>query len=87
MRLSTKQINELITGVQLALELKPTRLGQRHFISVAAYDNSELRPDKIINDEKKNNLLFWIRDYEVPIEYIENDWEIPNEVYDASFYI
>ena len=40
MKLSVEQINELITGCKLAVELKPTEPGLRHFMTVWGYEIS-----------------------------------------------
>ena len=52
MKLSIKQINDLITGCTLAAELKPTDSRLRHFITVFGY---ELSTEDII--EKSQKLL------------------------------
>ena len=82
MELSRKQINELITGVQLSTEIPSSSPELRHFVSVRGYIETERGielPDKIISENKIETTVFWIRDYEVSKEYIENDWEIPDE--------
>ena len=89
MELSMKQINDLITGVHLSAEIAASSPGLRHFVTVAGYaekDGRKKQLDKYISAEKRETTVFLIRDYEVPKEYIENDWEIPdrdikNEVY------
>ena len=40
MKLSIEQINELITGCKLAVELKPTEPELRHFMTVWGYEIS-----------------------------------------------
>lgn len=82
MELSRKQINELITGVQLSTEIPSSSFELRHFVSVRGYIETERGielPDKNISENKIETTVFWIRDYEVSKEYIENDWEIPDE--------
>ena len=82
MELSRKQINELITGVQLSTEIPSSSPELRHFVSVRGYIETERGielPDKNISENKIETTVFWIRDYEVSKEYIENDWEIPDE--------
>ncbi len=81
MELSRKQINELITGIQLSAEISSSSSELRHFISVKGYIETDCGIellDKNINEDKIETAVFWIRDYEVPNEYIENDWEIPD---------
>lgn len=82
MELSRKQINELITGVQLSAEIPSSLPELRHFVSVRGYIETECGIellDKTISEDKIETTNFWIRDYEVPNEYIENDWEIPDD--------
>ena len=82
MDFSRKQINELITGVQLSTEISPSSSELRHFVSVRGYVETKRGfelPDRIINENKIGTTVFWIRDYEVPKDYIENDWEIPDD--------
>ena len=81
MDFSRKQINELISGVQLSAEIPSSSPELRHFVSVRGYVNTEFGIkilDKIINEDKIETAAFWISDYEVPSEYIENNWEIPD---------
>jgi len=82
MELSRKQINELITGVQLSAEIPSSLPELRHFVSVRGYIETKCGIellDKTISEDKIETTNFWIRDYEVPNEYIENDWEIPDD--------
>ena len=82
MELSRKQINELITGVQLSAEIPSSLPELRHFVSVRGYIETECGIellDKTISEDKIETTNFWIRDYEVPNEYIENDWVIPDD--------
>ena len=82
MELSIKQINELITGVQLSAEISSSSSDLRHFVSVRGYVETQRGIellDKIINEDKLKTTVFWIRDYEIPTDYIENDWEIPDD--------
>ena len=82
MELSRKQINELITGVQLSAEIISSSSELRHFVSVRGYIETDCGIkllDKIISEDKIETTVFWISNYEVPKEYIENDWEIPDD--------
>ena len=82
MELSRKQINELITGVQLSAEISSSSYELRHFVSVRGYvetDRGMKMLDKNISEDKIETTMFFIRDYEVPKEYIENDLEIPDD--------
>lgn len=82
MELSIKQINELITGIILSAEISSSSPKFRHFVSVGGYievGRGKKTLDRFINDEKIRTTFFWIRDYEVPKIYIENDLEIPDD--------
>ena len=68
MEFTIKQINELITGVELAVELPSHDNAFRRFITVLG-----IVKDKIINEEKRNTTAFFVRDYEVKSTVIEND--------------
>lgn len=83
MELSRKQINELITGVLLSAEISSSSPELRHFVSVRGYIETERGKDVLdnyINESKLETTVFFIMDYEVPKEYIENDWEIPDNM-------
>lgn len=83
MELSRKQINELITGVLLSAEISSSSPELRHFVSVRGYIETEWGKDVLdnyINESKLETTVFFIMDYEVPKEYIENDWEIPDNM-------
>lgn len=90
MEFSRKQINELITGVLLSAEISPSSSELRHFVSVRGYIETERGKrllDKFIGEDKQETIVFFIRDYEVPKEYIENDWEIPDNKILNNIYI
>ena len=83
MELSRKQINELITGVLLSAEISSSSPELRHFVSVRGYIETERGKDVLdnyINESKLETTVFFIMDYEVPKGYIENDWEIPDNM-------
>lgn len=80
------QINELITGVQLSAELCSSSPELRHFISFCAYTEKG-RIDRILNSDKVNTALFWVRDYEVPAYYIENDFDDADSEFVNSFFM
>ncbi|WP_024857184.1 hypothetical protein [Ruminococcus albus] len=89
MELSRKQINDLITGVLLSAEISSSSRDLRHFVSVRGYVETERGKemlDRFINENKIETTVFLIMDYEVPKEYIENDWEIPdNKIINGIF--
>ena len=83
MELSRKQINELITGVLLSAEIPSSSPELRHFVSVRGYIETERGKDVLdnyINESKLETTVFFIMDYEVSKEYLENDWEIPDNM-------
>ena len=68
MKFTTKQINELITGIQLAAELPAADTDYRRFITIIGGTK-----DKTINSGKLNTTVFCVRDYEVKRIVIEDD--------------
>lgn len=84
MKLSVKQINNLITGCTLAAELKPTDSRLRHFITVFGYELSAeghyRQISRTISEQKVQSTYFQIRDYEIPVEYYHNGLEISDSI-------
>ncbi|HOV28355.1 MAG TPA: hypothetical protein PK566_18620 [Pseudobacteroides sp.] len=86
--LSTKQINNLITGNSLALEIPASSDDLRCFVVIGAYKKDQTgksaRASKFLNTEDKSNLLFWLRKYEVKKQDIERyiaDSDLVNSVH------
>lgn len=84
MKLSIEQINHLITGSKLAVELRPTEPQLRHFVTVFGYEKSadgHFRGlSRIICSKKMETTYFQIRDYEIPEEYYENGLEVSDSI-------
>lgn len=79
MHLSILQINSLIAGNRLAAELPASAPTLRRFVDVSAYLYDERgvrrRLSKTISQDKRETVLFQVRDYEIGAAYIENGWD------------
>ena len=88
MKLSIKQIDDLITACTLAAELKPTDSRLRHFITVFGYELSTeghyREITKTISEQKVQSTYFQIRDYEIPVEYYDNGLEISDSILESD---
>lgn len=91
MKLSLHQINNLITGIQLAAELPASTLKNRHFISVIGYnfdeDGRARKPNNILHSSKEKSLFFVIWEYEISSEYIENGWDVTEDEFERYNHI
>ncbi|SHF42271.1 hypothetical protein SAMN05444392_12420 [Seinonella peptonophila] len=78
------QINKLLTGNALSIEIKSTSKKRRAFIKIKAYvPNGKM--SKFLNADK-SNVRFLFRKYEIETKYIENDLDVSEEeLYDAIF--
>jgi len=77
--LDTKQINSLLIGTGLACEISASSDKNRAFVKVQAIEG-----EKYLNKQDKNAAKFYIRKYEVPVEFIENDWDVTDdELFDS----
>ena len=90
MKLDTRQINNLYTGVKLATELKATNNNLRKFLTVQGYSydvNEEIIEfNKILNKNILNDIYFELRCYEISVDYYINHWDVMednliNEIY------
>ena len=90
-KLDTWQINNLIAGNTLAMEVSSTTEERRAFIVISAYILSErlhaLKVSKVLNSKDKENIIFCLRRYEVEKELIENDWWITDDELTNSVFI
>ncbi|WP_346755251.1 hypothetical protein [Splendidivirga corallicola] len=83
-RLSVKQVNNLITGTSLSIELPSSSENLRAFLTIYSYMRSSdggiagSRVSKVLNSNKEG-LRFSFRKYEIDKSYIENDWDIAPE--------
>ena len=93
MNFSTHQINNLITGIKLSAEIQSSSPELRRFVTIAGYyKNTDdtlggKKPDNILHSSKSEYMCFGIRDYEIPSDYIENDWDISEDELINSFHI
>ncbi len=90
MKLDTRQINNLYTGVKLATELRATNDNLRKFLTVQGYSydvNGEIIEfNKILNKNILNDIYFELRCYEISVDYYINHWDVTednliNEIY------
>lgn len=61
MGLNIKQINDLCTGVKLAIELKSSELNLRKFLTIQSYIYNDkgyaIKPDKYLKTNKINEIF------------------------------
>jgi hypothetical protein len=78
--LSTRQINNLITGNLMVVEVPAVRENHKAFIAVNAYYPKNSTNEKVeeisrsLNDIKKAGLLFWIMKCEIEEQYL-GSWD------------
>ncbi|QAA31085.1 hypothetical protein [Clostridium manihotivorum] len=76
--LSIKQRNNLKVGNSLGTEIHASADELRCFIVIGAYkileNHGAIAVSKILNSNE--NILYFIRKYEVNKEYIENNWDV-----------
>ncbi|NQX71661.1 hypothetical protein HQN90_36845 [Paenibacillus alba] len=80
--LDVKQISSLLVGTGLACEISASSDNNRAFVKVQVIENQ-----KYLNSQDKNVAHFFLRKYEVPADYIENDWDVTDEVLIGSVHI
>lgn len=74
-----RQINNLLTGIGLACELEATSEMNRAFVKVQV-----INKQKFLNKVEPNSARFYLRKYEVPSEYLDNDWDVTDdELFDS----
>jgi hypothetical protein len=88
-RLNIQQLNNLYTGNSLAVEIPATSEQRRAFVVIGAYRKTGKpgggRVSKFLN-APHDDMRFWFRKYEIPSDYIENDWDVTDEeLYEATF--
>lgn len=83
LKLDTRQINNLYTGVKLATELESTNYNLRKFLTVQGYSydiNGEIiELNKILNKNILNHIYFELRCYEISIDYYINHWDVTED--------
>lgn len=74
-KLGIKQINNLLTGNSLAVEIPALSYEFRSFIVVGAYELDQRQIpthlSKALNKKETNDVRFWLRKYEVKKEDVE----------------
>lgn len=90
MKLDTKQINNLCTGVKLATELKATNSNLRKFLTVQGYsydtDGEIIELNKVLNKSILNDIYFELRCYEISIDYYINHWDVTEDDLSSQIY-
>jgi hypothetical protein len=90
-KLNLKQINNLITGNRLSVEIKSTTINTRLFLVVGSYVRNErgvaVRMSKILNDKNKDNAVYYFRRYEINKDYIDNNLDVSEDELINSVYI
>jgi hypothetical protein len=79
---SIQQWNSLIRGTGLAAELPPSSSENYAFIVVHV-----VNPTPYINTAKERDLKFWIRKYEVPTIYVDEDLDVSDDELINSIHI
>lgn len=91
MKLTQQQINNLITGRQLAAETAASSPELRRFVTIDGYEYDERGHAKALSNTlaygKTESALFQIWVYEIKKEYIENDWDVTQDDLDSYVYI
>ncbi|WP_336774758.1 hypothetical protein [Paenibacillus sp. MMO-58] len=80
--LDTKQINSLLIGIGLACEIIALSDKNRAFVIVQAIEG-----EKYLNRQDIDTAKFYLRKYEVPVEFIENDWDVTDDEIIGSVHI
>ncbi|NQX65933.1 hypothetical protein HQN90_07310 [Paenibacillus alba] len=70
----TRQINNLLTGNGLACEVEAGSELNRAFVKVQV-----INKQKYLNKIEPNSARFYLRKYEVPSKYIDNDWDVSDD--------
>lgn len=81
--LTREQINNLITGREMAAELSASGEGLRRFIQVRGLEpgeNGRFRSaSKFVKRSKYETVYFWVRVFELPAEYVEKQWDVAED--------
>ena len=91
MKLTQQQINNLITGRQLAAETAASSPELRRFVTIHGYEYDERGHAKSLSNtlaySKIQSALFEIWAYEIKSEYIENGWDVTEDDFESYVYI
>lgn len=81
--LSQQQINNLITGREMAAELPASKDGFRRFLIILPLEMGKYGKftavSKVLSRSKYETVYFWVRVYELPSEYIEKQWDVTED--------
>lgn len=81
--LTQQQINNLITGREMAAELPASKDGFRRFLTIQPLQMGKfgrfVAADKILSRSKYETVYFWVRIYELPAVYIEKQWDVTED--------
>lgn len=90
MKLDTKQINNLCTGVKLAVELKSSDFNLRKFLTIQGYSYNDegeiIELKKILNTSILDNIYFELRCYEISVDYYINNWDVTEDDLSSEIY-
>lgn len=90
MKLDTKQINNLCTGVKLATELKSEKINLRKFLTIQGYsynaDGKIIKLEKNLTPSILGNIYFELRCYELSMDYYLNNWDVTEDDLASEFY-
>ncbi len=92
-KLDEIQVKYLITGTELATEIKTNNLELRSFIAIFAYQYKETKPfnrfikyDKFIKNVDMDNVFFVLRKYGIFRKHMEKDYDYdPCNIIDEIF--
>lgn len=89
MQLDIKQINNLCTGVKLAIELETDNCNLRKFLTIQGYrynnEGNAIRLKKVIDPNILDSVYFELKCYEISIDYYINHWDVTED--DLTSYI
>jgi hypothetical protein len=90
LKLDTKQINNLCTGVKLAVELKSSDFNLRKFLTIQGYSYNDegeiIELKKILNTSILDNIYFELRCYEISVDYYINNWDVTEDDLSSEIY-
>ena len=88
--LTVRQINNLLTGNDLAAEIPASAAQRRAFVVVGAYrdvgQSGGAPVSKFLNADQRD-VRFWLRKYEIDTAYLENDWDVVEDDLQESLFL
>ncbi|MFP4978645.1 hypothetical protein ACE6ED_24780 [Paenibacillus sp. CN-4] len=76
------KISVILPSLTLALEISSSSVEKRAFVVVSAVERGGE-----LNTADPSNMKYWLRKYEIPIEYLENDWDVSDDELMNSIHI